>query len=254
MNWTCEQEAQSRVAAFALYQFFADLPLRQLLTEPYSSLVLRWQEGWCYWFISSLLTFESSRVFVLHIACFHKTGELLSTSRVLDTEDSRRAGFVDMLLNMDADTSHIEDSSAGVILVDTGDTEDNKSVHEKRETSMMSCMGKLSIQVINSITCFWNIFLNNVIKILVVDDYRPPSFREMVVTDGRHITYIWHLEQLHSPSSFPCTFWAVCIIKVAIICNFFPCHFLGWIIWNSVLSIDMHEISFDSLPHIYSLS
>jgi len=91
---------------------------------------------------------------VLHIACFHKTGELLSTSRVLDTEDSRRAGFVDMLLNMDADTSHTEDSSAGVILVDTGDTEDNKSVHEKRETSMMSCMGKLSIQVINSITCF----------------------------------------------------------------------------------------------------
>jgi len=106
------EEAQSRVAAFALYQFFADLPLRQLLTEPYSSLVLRWQEG-----------------------------ELLSTSRVLDTEDSRRAGFVDMLLNMDADTSHTEDSSAGVILVDTGDTEDNKSVHEKRETSMMSCMG-----------------------------------------------------------------------------------------------------------------
>ncbi|RLM75014.1 ATP-dependent RNA helicase DHX36 [Panicum miliaceum] len=106
------EEAQSRVAAFALYQFFADLPLRQLLTEPYSSLVLRWQEG-----------------------------ELLSTSRVLDTEDSRRAGFVDMLLNMDADTSHIEDSSAGGIFVDSGDTEDNKSVHEKRETAMMSCMG-----------------------------------------------------------------------------------------------------------------
>nr|CAB3484538.1 unnamed protein product [Digitaria exilis] len=78
------EEAQSRVAAFALYQFFADLPLRQLLAEPYSSLVLKWQEG-----------------------------ELLSTSRVLDTEDSRRDGFVDMLLNMDADTSQIEDSSAG---------------------------------------------------------------------------------------------------------------------------------------------
>ncbi|CAL5067816.1 unnamed protein product [Urochloa decumbens] len=106
------EEAQSRVAAFALYQFFADLPLRQLLTEPYSSLVLRWQEG-----------------------------ELLSTSRMLDTEDSRRAGFVDMLLNMDADTSQIEDSSAGGIFVDTVDTEDNKSVHEKRETAMMSCMG-----------------------------------------------------------------------------------------------------------------
>jgi len=78
---------------------------------------------------------------VLHIACFHKTGELLSTSRVLDTEDSRRAGFVDMLLNMDANTSHIKDSSAGGILVDSGDTKDNKSVHEKREPAMMSWMG-----------------------------------------------------------------------------------------------------------------
>ncbi|KAF8714746.1 hypothetical protein HU200_027269 [Digitaria exilis] len=106
------EEAQSRVAAFALYQFFADLPLRQLLAEPYSSLVLKWQEG-----------------------------ELLSTSRVLDTEDSRRDGFVDMLLNMDADTSQIEDSSAGGKFMDSGDTEDNKSVNEKRETATTSSVG-----------------------------------------------------------------------------------------------------------------
>jgi hypothetical protein len=50
LNWIYEQEAQSRVAAFALYQLFADLLLRQLLTEPYSSLILRWQEGQSYWF------------------------------------------------------------------------------------------------------------------------------------------------------------------------------------------------------------
>jgi len=108
------QEAQSRVAAFALYQFFADLPLRQLLTEPYSSLILRWQEG-----------------------------ELSSTSRVLDTEDSRRSGFVDMLLNIDADTipsSEIENSSADGISMDSGNTEGSKSLNEKRQTSMKSSM------------------------------------------------------------------------------------------------------------------
>ncbi|CAD6263671.1 unnamed protein product [Miscanthus lutarioriparius] len=114
------QEAQSRVAAFALYQFFADLPLRQLLTEPYSSLILRWQEG-----------------------------ELSSTSRVLDTEDSRRSGFVDMLLNIDADTipsSEIENSSTDGISMDSVNTEGSKSMNEKRQTTMMSCMGLKSAE------------------------------------------------------------------------------------------------------------
>ncbi|GJN02913.1 hypothetical protein PR202_ga20305 [Eleusine coracana subsp. coracana] len=106
------EEAQSRVAAFALYQFFADLPLHQLLTEPYSSLVLRWKEG-----------------------------ELSSTSRVLDTEDSRRANFVDMLLNMDTDTistSQIEDGSAGGTFYDSGNTEDKKPVYEQRDDTMLN--------------------------------------------------------------------------------------------------------------------
>ncbi|ONM17402.1 DExH-box ATP-dependent RNA helicase DExH7, chloroplastic isoform X2 [Zea mays] len=114
------QEAQSRVAAFALYQFFADLPLRQLLTEPYSSLILRWQEG-----------------------------ELSSTSRVLVTEDRRRSGFVDMLLNIDADTipsSEIENSDTDVISMDSGNTEGSKSVNEKRQTTMTSCMGLKSAE------------------------------------------------------------------------------------------------------------
>ncbi|KAL6650601.1 hypothetical protein ACP70R_009526 [Stipagrostis hirtigluma subsp. patula] len=113
------EEAQSRVAAFALYQFFADLPLRQLLTEPYASLVLRWQEG-----------------------------ELSSTSRVLDTEDGRRADFVDMLLNMDADTIPTSQSEASAIgiCVDSGNTDDNKSVYEKRETITLSHTGLRSPQ------------------------------------------------------------------------------------------------------------
>jgi len=86
-------------------------------------------------------------VFELQIARFHKTGELSSTSRVLDTEDSRRSGFVDMLLNIDADTipsSEIENSSTDGISMDSVNTEGSKSMNEKRQTSMMSCMGKLS--------------------------------------------------------------------------------------------------------------
>jgi hypothetical protein len=43
----------------------------------------------------------------------------------VDTEDSRRSGFVDMLLNIYADTIP-------------------SSENEKRQTTMMSCVGKFS--------------------------------------------------------------------------------------------------------------
>ncbi|OAY64742.1 ATP-dependent RNA helicase Dhx29 [Ananas comosus] len=66
-------DAQNRVAAFALYQFFPELPLNQMLVEPYSSLVLKWQKDEC--------------------------------SSELDNEDIRRDGFVDMILNTDASGS-----------------------------------------------------------------------------------------------------------------------------------------------------
>jgi hypothetical protein len=32
----------------------------------------------------------------------------------------------------------------------------------------------------------------------------------------------------------------------------FPCHFWGWIIWNRVLSIDIHVISFDFESYSWS--
>uniref|UniRef100_A0A0D9W527 Probable ATP-dependent RNA helicase spindle-E n=1 Tax=Leersia perrieri TaxID=77586 RepID=A0A0D9W527_9ORYZ len=104
------EEAQNRVAAFALYQFFADLSLRQLLIEPYASLVLRWQEG-----------------------------DLLSSSRVMDNEDSRRAGFVDMLLDKDANTTphEVRDASDAATSVDSRSTED-RSVDEKKETYLVN--------------------------------------------------------------------------------------------------------------------
>lgn len=37
-----------RLLLYISNQFIADLPLRQLLTEPYSSLILIWQDGWSY--------------------------------------------------------------------------------------------------------------------------------------------------------------------------------------------------------------
>ncbi|KAG5525808.1 hypothetical protein RHGRI_032182 [Rhododendron griersonianum] len=64
------EDAQNRVAAFALYRLFQDLPVHLLITEPYASFVLHWEEG------------ESSI----------KAG---------DSEEDRRAGFVDSLLIAD---------------------------------------------------------------------------------------------------------------------------------------------------------
>ncbi|XP_010256331.1 PREDICTED: DExH-box ATP-dependent RNA helicase DExH7, chloroplastic isoform X1 [Nelumbo nucifera] len=62
------EDAQNRVAAFALYRLFPDFPVHRLITEPYSS------------FIKKLLEGES-------------------LAKIEDTEDIRRADFVDSLLN-----------------------------------------------------------------------------------------------------------------------------------------------------------
>ncbi|KAF8411855.1 hypothetical protein HHK36_004414 [Tetracentron sinense] len=64
------EDAQNRVAAFALYRLFPDLPVHQLVTEPYSSFVTQWQEG-------------------------------ESLTKIEDSEEIRRAGFVDSLLSAD---------------------------------------------------------------------------------------------------------------------------------------------------------
>jgi len=39
------QDAQNKVAAFALSRLFPDLPLSQMLSEPYSSFVTKWEES-----------------------------------------------------------------------------------------------------------------------------------------------------------------------------------------------------------------
>ncbi|KAL6964433.1 RNA helicase [Sarracenia purpurea var. burkii] len=62
------EDAQNKVAAFALYHLFPDLPVHLLITEPFAALVLHWKEG------------ESS-------------------IKIENNEEDRRVGFVDSLLN-----------------------------------------------------------------------------------------------------------------------------------------------------------
>ncbi|KAI3977610.1 hypothetical protein MKX01_000523, partial [Papaver californicum] len=69
------QDAQNRVATFALYQLFPELPIHNLVTEPYSSFVRRFEEG------------ESFTI-------------------VEDSMQSRRANFVDLLLSAESSGSN----------------------------------------------------------------------------------------------------------------------------------------------------
>jgi ATP-dependent RNA helicase DHX29 len=39
------QDAQNKVAAYALFQLFPDFPIHLLITEPYASVVMKWMEG-----------------------------------------------------------------------------------------------------------------------------------------------------------------------------------------------------------------
>ncbi|KAL3843675.1 hypothetical protein ACJIZ3_001078 [Penstemon smallii] len=64
------EDAQNRVAAYALHCLFPDLPVHLALSEPYASLVLKWKEG-----------------------------DFLTSDK--DKQEDRRAGFVDSLLSVD---------------------------------------------------------------------------------------------------------------------------------------------------------
>lgn len=49
------QEAQNRVAAFALCHLFPDIPVQFLITEPYATLVSKWEEGkYILWFLKCI--------------------------------------------------------------------------------------------------------------------------------------------------------------------------------------------------------
>ncbi|KAG4378233.1 hypothetical protein AAZX31_17G001000 [Glycine max] len=76
------EDAQNKVAAYALYKLFPDIPVHLPITEPYTLLIMKWMEG------------ESS-------------------TNLEDSEKNHRSGFVDSLLN--------DNSSAATASVDVTD-------------------------------------------------------------------------------------------------------------------------------------
>lgn len=111
------QEAQNKVAAFALYQLFPDLPLCQMLEKPYSLFVEKWQQGegtniyltFSPYILRYLYSFVNKINTLIHL--FIKLCLMLSvflfqfecteefSTKAEDTEDARRADFVDSLLD-----------------------------------------------------------------------------------------------------------------------------------------------------------
>lgn len=51
LHFTCLQDAQNKVAAYALFQLFPDIPVHLLITEPYALVVLKWMEGKVFFFL-----------------------------------------------------------------------------------------------------------------------------------------------------------------------------------------------------------
>ena len=73
---------------------------------------------------------------------------------MLDTEDSRRAGFVDMLLDMDTHNTlplQIRDAPDGSVFIDSRNNAENNSVYEKKETALLNRAGMIFNKIITPV-------------------------------------------------------------------------------------------------------
>jgi len=65
--FTWFQDAQNKVAAYALYKLFPEVPVHLPVTEPYASFILKWMEG-CF--------FLSNPFFVCKAHCLGNSAHL----------------------------------------------------------------------------------------------------------------------------------------------------------------------------------
>lgn len=124
------------MASFALYQLFADIPLCQILAEPYSSLVSKWQNSNLLSLTSFGCTSECFRITSLFFIFEIFTGAL--STKILEREENRRDGFVDMLLNKAKSDAH---TSASAEKVEDMDVLENPS--PEKHKSMTESSGAL---------------------------------------------------------------------------------------------------------------
>ncbi|KAJ1400427.1 P-loop containing nucleoside triphosphate hydrolase [Sesbania bispinosa] len=96
------EDAQNKVAAYALFQLFPDIPVHLPITEPYASVVIKWMEG-------------------------------ESLTKLEDSEEDHRSRFVDSLL--------IGDGSGATAPIDVTDhkfPQNDGRLHENRSATLTS--------------------------------------------------------------------------------------------------------------------
>ncbi|GAU44651.1 hypothetical protein TSUD_204320 [Trifolium subterraneum] len=87
------EDAQNKVAAYALFQLFPDFPFHLLITEPYASVVMKWMEGESLTKLEDSVEDHKSR-FVESLLSGDGSGETASTD-VVDYRFPQNNGRID---------------------------------------------------------------------------------------------------------------------------------------------------------------